>query len=841
MPQRRHDANAKWFYPARYPGQDLRMAANATTPGMLVESVGTDGRFEGAVRTFPGFGAESVHGVPAPEAGVTTIENIDNLEFVKYVAIRKGTTPHSLKGLMMIGDNQAGTGKAIYFAYRDSETDTSDVVLVEDFRAWTDFRPDTFEDYDITSLGRYAYFVNSGDIVTDVPSFQNKEAPYNKAYFWDFKVNDWDKYVGGIVGRIAGCLPERCLATVLNGPADGVLDEGNEAYDTDLSGETSGLPAGEYTHAAELISRKHKIRSFLRWSTEFLLDPGSCLRWLLNRTRLPDDGAGETNQLRGNAQSLTAPIHWGIGHVDGFRLWRSPRNDTGSGQVSGDYQLSQHLYVQEGYWEKGAYTDGSSIETWDLRHSSGVGGTPPFDDAVPVMTDDALLTQEQYDAVFHEVGAMPRLKRLVGFDGMLIGVTDPREPATPDESWSDAERLPEAICWSAIHNGETENFPLLNYEELDSPAERVLELYAGSSAAFATTNMGIYRIVRAGGSLNIVRVAYPLGVISRHGACVVGDVLYVVTRSGIKEIDGLTGEVRNVRQLNRLVIDDKRWAGSLDAVHVGYDSFAGCIVLLNTTRQEMVLFWESTAAVTRIIDAPWTFLASGPDVLTNDGGQRAYLVDADGKSHTIDAYREAGKVTMFGGGASDTVNGSVTSAGSSLVDSAAAFSAGCVGFKAYILSGDLAGESATITARTSATELAISGLSDDLAVGDRYSIAPVVVQLRFPRLSGLGHDDPFVRKLAANMMAALQELQGETTTSDPNAFLYAGLHSGASSLVEGTVAMSSVPDKVVVTTNVGRASLYPYLATYGSNMDYEVDALLVQGDLPPSEASSRQG
>jgi len=494
------------------------------------------------------------------------------------------------------------------------------------------------------------------------------------------------------------------------------------------------------------------------------------------------------------------------------------------------------------YLEKDYYDSASGAQSWRLSLSNDAFGAAPFDFSVPVVSDDGILTQLQYDAIANEVGAAPRMKRIVGFDGMLIGVTDPREPTTPDQDWKNVERLPEAICWSAISQGEVENFPVLNYEELDDPSERVLGLFAGSSAAFAVTNMSIYRILRAGTSVSMTRVAYPLGCVGRFAACTVGDVLYVITRTGVKEIDGATGEVRNARLLNRLVFDGKRWAGTLSSVQVGYDGFAGAILFLNTSLHELVLLWESTGAVTRIVDAPWSFIASGPDVLTNNGAQRAYLVDSAGKTHTVDAFREAGKATMCGAGASETVNGSVTTGSAThIIDSGASFPVGCVGFKVYILSGTRSGETATITVRNSGTDLTVSGLSGTLTTGDRYSVSPVVVHVRLPRLSGIGADDPFVRKVASNITASLNDLQGEVSANDVNAYLYMGLHSGSAELVVNPVRVSSVTDQVVVRANVAKNKIYPFLASYGANMDYEIDAVLVQGQLSASEAESRQG
>lgn len=841
MPARRHDDQAKWFYPVRYPGMDMRRDDNAVDPRLLVDSVGVDGRFEGSVRTFPGFADESVHGIPAPEAGVTTIESIENIVLIKYVSIRRGTSPDSLRGLVILADNPAGDGKALYFAYRDSSDGSSDVVLLEDFRSWSDIYPTTFDDFGISHLGRYAYFVNSGDLTVAATSWDGQEGPYNKAYFWDFKINTWDRYEGGFQGRFLGLLPERTLRVPVNSDKGGVL--ATQVYDTQIAGDHGvSLPRGEYTLAVELISQKHRLRSFLRLRTENQTFSNSTLEWFTAAHKLPESTGGTNRQLHGDANiTVTAPLNWGLSHVDGVRLWRTPRND--SGVESGKYESSQRLYKVREYEPFNHDVPGTTTDTesWYIADEDDHSSNNARD--IAHISDDGLVTREEYSPSYHSFGPAPRMKRVLGFDGLLIGVTDPREPESPDEQWRPEDRLPESFVWSAIHLNEPENFPTLNYEELDDPNERILSLHAGASSAFAVSNMGIYRIVRSGTSLSITRVAYPVGGLNRYSAVAVGDTLYVVTKTGIREVDGLSGEIRTVRNLNRLVTDDKRWADSLDSVKVGYDSFAGCLVFLNTDLEELVLLWESTGAVTRVIDAPWTHLATGPDAKSDSGGNRAYLVDNAGSVHSIDAFRESGKVTMFGAGATDTVNGTVTSTSSSqIIDSTASFPASAVGVRVYILSGDRKGESAKVSARPDSNTLTLdSSLSGSLAVGDRYAVGPVVVHLRLPRLTGVGRDDPFIRKLTSSMSASLQDLKGEVNSSDPNAKVTLGLHSGSQKLSEEESTISTVPDKVVTRANVGGTKLFPYLESYGANMDYEVDAVLVHGHLSISEAESRQG
>ncbi|KPL13112.1 hypothetical protein AMJ85_00195 [candidate division BRC1 bacterium SM23_51] len=842
MAERQHDDHAKWFYRPTFPGMDLRMSSGAIDSRMLAEATGIDGRNEGGLRVFPGFGGESLHGIPSPEAGVTIIEEINNIQKVWYASVRKGISPDTLSGLVIFADNQTDDGKALYFAYRDSSDGSTDVVQLEDFALWDDFKPTTFEQYDVTCLGKYIYFVNAGEIDSTVSIVNATAPPYNKAYFWDFKVNDWDRYIGGWQQRLMGLLPERCLVTSVNTDRIGIP---TDVFDMELAGDDKPLPPGQYTFGCELVSQKHNLRSFMRRRTYTLPDtPLYSIRYVMNNLWLSENNPtpGYHQLYRQVSNSQTAPLHWGIGHVDGFRLWRTPRNDTGI--TAGKYRPIQRLYEYRPYEPLLTQPSGTGIAYWRFKIQNDDAIIAPGTREIEHVDDDGLYTNDEYSAEHHDFGPAPRMKRLLGFDNMLIGVTD---QATPDdtglnESWTMQDRVPESIVWSAIHLDEPENFPVLNYEPLNDPSERVLNLYPGASVAFALTNKSVYRIARAGTGVSITRPVNNISAVSQDGAVAVGDTLYVLTATGVKEIDGNTNEVRNVKLVNRLVIDDRQWGKTLSDVKMGYDSFAGALILLNTDQKEMVILWEATGAVTRVVNCPWAFVTSGQDVLSDGVGQRCYLVTSSGVISVIDAFRESGKVTMCGAGATDTVNGQVTSASATaIIDTGATFPQDIVGHSAYILSGDCAGEKVEITARVSDTELTVGGLSGTTAVDDRYSIAPVVVHARFARLSGMGSDDPFLRKVGHSMSASIEALGGETAVSDPNAFIDMGLRTQDTVLTTNSVRVNSVPDQVNVRANRGGAKMYPFVESYGANMDYEIEALLVRGQRSASEASTRPG
>lgn len=842
MAERQLDDHAKWFYKPTFPGMDLRVSPGAIDPAMLVEATGIDGRIEGGLRVFPGFGGVAVHGVPSPESGVTTIESIDNIQAVKYASVRKGVSPDVLSGLAVIADNQTADGTALYFAYRDSSDGSTDVVQLEDFALWDDFKPTSFDEFDIASLGRYIYFVNAGDATSTVDTVDNAAPPYNKAYFWDFQINDWDRYIGGWQGRIMGCLPERCLLTSVN---DDRLGDPTNCFDTETIGGGRALSTGQYTFGAELVSQKHNLRSFIRFSTHKVGTlPNESVRYSIKLLWLPENNPspGYNQLLRQVDDNTTAPLRWGIGHVDGFRLWRTPRNDTGV--EAGQYRPVQAVYEYRGYEPLLIQPDGTGVAYWRFHIHDVDNEINEVTRDIEHVADEGLMTKEEYSPEYHDFGAAPRMKRILGFDNMLIGVTDQASPTGDglNESWTKQDRVPESIVWSAIHLDEPENFPVLNYEPLGDPSERVLNLYAGSSVAFALTNKSIYRIARAGTGVTVTRIVNKISVVSADGAVAVNDTLYALTAAGVKEIDGLTNDVRNVKLLNRLIIDDRQWGQSLSNVKLGYDSFAGALLLLNTSEQELVILWELTGAVTRVINCPWTFLADGQDVLSDGVGQRSYLVTTGGAVSVIDAFRESGKITMVGAGSSDTVNGQVTSASATaIIDSGATFPQDVVGHSAYILSGDHDGTRVEITERVSNTELTVSGLPGALSEDDCYSIAPVVVHVRFARLSGLGSDDPFPRKVGHSMSASLEALGGEVSSSDPNANISMGLRTRDTVLTTNAVRANRVPDQVNVRSNVGGPKLYPFAESYGANMDYELEALLVRGQLSASEASSRPG
>ena len=843
MPDRQADDRGVWTYPLLFPGMDAKVNPHATQLPKLVEATGVDGRFIGAIRPFPGMADETVHGVPAPEAG-HTITTINNIVLVKYVSVQKGNTADVFKGLAILADNQAGTGKALYFSYRDSSNSNTDVVCLEDYASWTDFKLTSYSEYDITSLGRYIYVVISGDTTSNVTQWQGKELPYNKAYFWDFKINDWDKFVtDSFENRFMGLMPRRCLGHPLNADNDGTfVGDSADCFANEVYGPTAHItPAGEYTYALELISRKHNLRSFLRIHTETALGSvSSGLRYFVDEINLPADQPAAVHQIKGNTHERTCIINWGIPHVDGFRFWKGTSTST---SVSFDkYTVIGNLYLVKDYMEKDNYKTGSGLNQIRFDDDS-ILGTVFNDYKVPWFVEVGLLSQTQYNSDLHSFTSAPRFKRLQAYDGLLVGITDIEEPSTPDKDWDETERIPEAIAWSILTSPEPENFPPEQQYRADEAAERFWGLYPAGDHLFGVTNASVYKITRSGGEVVTNRLQSRLGGVSRFGCAGVANSLFIVTTSGLKQIDGNTGAINSVTVLDRVLLDDSEWAGSLADVRVEFDAKIGALILLNTTKKEAYLLWESTGAVTKLEDVPWTHLTAGPEVI-EDGPSRAYWVTDNGLVHVIDGQREMAGRSMCGILTGETVNGTFTAGTTTtnVADSAATFPTGCAGFTMHILSGDLLGETAVISSRDSDVQLTVATLSGTPAVGDRYSIAPIITRLVLPVMVGAtGQSDPFTRKICKTFMASFSDLGGHTGTSDVNGKFRFGVKQMSTDLGSVEANFNIVPDKTAAALNRASTRLFPYLEFKAGNQDYELQSIVVKGVLGSSEVQSRLG
>ena len=440
-----------------------------------------------------------------------------------------------------------------------------------------------------------------------------------------------------------------------------------------------------------------------------------------------------------------------------------------------------------------------------------------------------------YNPFLDSVGEMPRAKRILAADGMIFLVTDIYAQADPDLNWHESAWLADSIRWSTTTRNEPENFPVQNVYRPDDPGDKFLCLEKAGDYVFAISRGSVVRIARSGSQVGVVTLQQKMGGVSRHGAIGVGASLFLVTNTGLKEIDGNTGAVQSIAVVDRVIFDDREWGQDLEAVHIEYDAHIGALILLNTVKKECIILWEATGQVTTLEDCPWAFLTGGSDAKTG-GPRRAYFIADNGDVKCIDASRDMGRSTMCGATNSESVNGGATSDSSSnqLIDEDAVFPASCVGHEIYFHSGDNASTSVTITDRVSDTQVSLDSLSDDIAIGDRYSVAPVVFRVTLPQLWGNeGRNDEFLRKQVKSVSVSFNRLSG--AGSDEETKMRVGFYRNATKTAGLTETPLEARQTNVASIEQG-VQLYPYIEFKGANIDFELQSVLVHGKISGSEA-----
>lgn len=103
MPQAKDDPRGRERFEFGGAGVNLQEDRSKVRMPFLVESVGTDGRFVGAIRPFPGFADDSLHGIPVWTGSNPT--TLTNVRLAKYVSIRKGLGNGVLRGIVFLADN----------------------------------------------------------------------------------------------------------------------------------------------------------------------------------------------------------------------------------------------------------------------------------------------------------------------------------------------------------------------------------------------------------------------------------------------------------------------------------------------------------------------------------------------------------------------------------------------------------------------------------------------------------------------------------------------------------------------------------------------------------------
>lgn len=968
MPEVRDDPRQRWLYEFDGPTVDLQRDRSKVRMPNLVESVGTDGRFLGAIRPFPGFADDSVHGVESP--------GVSGVKLAKFVTVQKGLSDHVLRGIVFVANNtalhtinpvsasgtpasstdyvwqsigsdvyvlqrntrsganadttnlapkfhqpthvsvdgsnltfrEAGTlsagewswrtdstvggeytihvklsgevdpnkrlmkfeksADAVYFSYYDSEEEDSGLVTLDDF-ALTGHLDDTvFTDYDVCSNGRYIYFVGRGASME----------PVNRAYWWDFAYTEWQVANEQFESRHAGVFYGDNQYDAGDDTTDRIINiqrRPDNTINPDPTLGGIGLPV-YYRFGVELVSRKHNLRSRFAFSAKQLFQAGDSAQYVeldTDNLRAPFKWNSDGQRVWDGSYLDQCSNHWGLQTWDGLRTYRSVGDAT---NISPTLDLTGEIFF-EGFGANSVrheeedrpkyladiILDTTLVEQDDFPAAGTdsvvqMGGLSGIE-----LTDNALArTNFSYNPFLDAVGPMPSSTRISPLGNGLLVVAHPTAKADPEKDWHYEGSLPQTLRYSSFVKNEPENFPTSNVYRSDEAGEVFLSLEPTGDYVFACGRAGQYRVLRSGSQVAIIRLHDKVCGVSRWGQTGIGNSLFILTTSGFKEIDGNSGAIRSMSALDRMVFDEREWGSTLSSVHVEYDSVMGCLVLLNTATDEAVLLWEATGAITTLEGCPWDFLTSGPDAVSGEA-RRVYFVMSDGRVHTIDVNREMARVTMFGltqadidaqnspgvtftdcnlfvqSGTSTTLTLDVPIAGSGPV-----WPNDSEGFRFYFLTGPLKGQFGTITSVDGSNVATVSGLDCTSAVeGNMVSIGPVVFRVTCPQLDDSpGRYDLFTRKKAKAMSVSL-------TNMDPGVLeglipeFNVGCFKRLTKTEGGTFTGNEIQDQTVTkmgSNSITGAQLYPYIECLHADVDFELQALLVRGDVTGTEAETRQ-
>jgi hypothetical protein len=295
---------------------------------------------------------------------------------------------------------------------------------------------------------------------------------------------------------------------------------------------------------------------------------------------------------------------------------------------------------------------------------------------------------------------------------------------------------------------------------------------------------------------------------------------------------------------------------------MGYDGMIGALVLFNTTEEEMLLLWEETGAITRVVDCPWVRMTTGPDVASTSG-RRAYLTTSFGTIHCPDNEAVTTGVPSMCGVDGTTLGDFVVDtadSGTSTIELDGPVPLGVEGFYVYIYNvSQNQIVRRQITERVSSQELTITpafGVGEDGSAGDTLWIAPVYMAVKWPQIANAlpGPPNTFHRHVTSTMALAghgIGVTVGSTYATDWWLGLIVGeefdiLPTGLGALPEpsnGTMFKLSTPssdkdpDQLTMASLLDGYPVYPYLTVWELH-NTTIDALQVAGRISPSYAWS---
>lgn len=146
------------------PYMDAGRHPSALRKGTFSRVVGTDGRFVGCLRPFPGCRRVTFKGTPAlytlADAVGSGVTSLGSITFCKYVQLQRATTADTLSGFVVRGTSTINTVAAVrlHFIYYDSSAAAWALQVINSGTAVSNTAA-----VDVTTYGKFLYVAVSGN------------------------------------------------------------------------------------------------------------------------------------------------------------------------------------------------------------------------------------------------------------------------------------------------------------------------------------------------------------------------------------------------------------------------------------------------------------------------------------------------------------------------------------------------------------------------------------------------------------------------------------------------------------------------------------------------------
>jgi len=508
-----------------------------------------------------------------------------------------------------------------------------------------------------------------------------------------YEADDDSSYAGDVQVDIsaASTIAEhaQALADAINGDSSAVVTASAQSASVLLESKIRGTTGNTYTLAE---SESGANTNDIAVSGATLTGGGVVTADAETQCKIVIDFPDNTAVVSGQAYANFAAL---FDTVDIFRTIDLGDATTSTGAI---FYLEQTI-AKTGNW--------ATSGTWDSLTAS-----------IGTIVDESLPFQTMYDPEKDIVTSPPQSGTIGRYEGQTYMAQD----ASVDGGWD--------TLFSSIEHTSPEYFSTYNKRVGDPDDGRPLRFLPAGNSLFQLCYNAIIHIFKSGKlrPIQISRLHQRRGIVGKRAAHSSGNSIFMISGLGLVVLNGTDGSMGAISAADRVIFDD--WKSNIADVESCHDAKMNASFFLEPSAEEMLILWHSTQTCSMLDGANFVGATSGPDIETGKN-DRAFFVTKTGLIVSPDVL-EAGSGTMWDISNSYTLNGTVTTGGTTLTDSAATFHADMVGAKLYLTSGDNAGLGRTISAVNVGTDTISfsSNFPSTIATGDTYAISPVPFSLR---------------------------------------------------------------------------------------------------------------